>query len=119
MVLPYTKLDARTKANPPPACRIELLVRSGELSVAVTARSTRSKVDRETDPDELALNWIPPHGNGEAVLFAVKVIAFAEGPSAFSPPSTKRGTPGSNFTVVPGIIVRRPQGRNVPGPLAT
>src|SRR3989454_11351298 len=113
MVLPYTKLDDGTKANPPPACRIELLVRSGELSVAVTARSTRSKVDRETDPDELALNWIPPHGTGEAVLFAVNVIALAEVPSAFSRPSTKRWTPGSKLTLRPGTIGRLPAGPNL------
>src|SRR2546426_4326465 len=113
MVLPYTKLDDGTKANPPPACRIELLVRSGELSVAVTARSTRSKVDRETDPDELALNWIPPHGDGEAVLFAVNVIALAAVASALCPPSPNRWAPGSNITVVPGIILRLPQGRHV------
>src|SRR2546422_11766405 len=100
MVLPYTKRDDRTKANPTPACRIELLVRSGELSVAVTARSTRSKVDRETDPDELALNWIPPHGNGEAALFSGKMISFAAGPSGFQRPPAPRGTARPDFALV-------------------
>src|SRR2546429_7689830 len=95
MVLLYTKLDDGTKAKPTPAWRTVLRVTSGELSVAVRARSTRSNVDHETDPDELALNWIPPHGNGEAGLFAVNAIPFAEGPAAASPPSTKRMTPRS------------------------
>src|SRR2546425_13162200 len=97
IVLLDTQLDDRTKAKPTPAWRIVLLVTPGELSVAVTARSTRSNIDRETDPDELALNWIPPQGN--AVLFAVNVIALAEVPSAVSRPSTNRWTPESNFTV--------------------
>jgi len=114
-----TKLEDRTKPKPSPAERIVLLMTFGELSVAVTARSTRSNVDQETDPDELALNWTPPQGNGEAVLFAVNVIAFAEVPSAVSRPSTNKWTPGSNFTVVPGMIVRLPEGRIVTGPVAT
>src|SRR2546427_11409008 len=84
---------------------ILLLMMSGELSVAEIARSTRSNVDQETEPDELALNWMPPHGVRDDV-FAAKVIGFAGGPSAFSCPSTKRCTPGSNLTVVPGMIVR-------------
>src|SRR2546426_1249138 len=117
IVLLDTKLDDRTKPKPTPAWRIVLLVTPGELSVAVTARSTRSNVDQETEPDELALNWIPPQGN--AVLFAVNVIALAEVPSAVSRPSTNRSTPGSNFTVVPGMIVRLPEGRIVTGPVAT
>src|SRR3989442_13674724 len=81
-----------------------LLMMSGELSVAEIARSTRSNVDQETEPDELALNWMPPHG-GKDEVFAAKVIGFAEVPSAFSCPSTKRRTPGANFTVVPGTTV--------------
>src|SRR2546426_12533333 len=101
IVLLDTQLDDRTKAKPTPAWRIVLLVRPGELSVAVTARSTRSNVDHETDPNELALNWIPPHGNGEAVLFAGNMIALAEEPPAASRPATQRGRPGSNFPVVP------------------
>src|SRR2546425_1425531 len=119
IVLLVRMLDDRTKAKPTPAWRIVLLVRFGELSVAVTARSARSNVDQDTDPDELALNWIPPQGNGEAVLFTVNVIALAEVPSAVSRPSTNRWTPGSNFTVVPGMIVRLPEGRIVTGPVAT
>src|SRR5438128_1076550 len=119
IVLLVTELEDRTKAKPTPACRIVLLVTSGELSVAVIARSTRSNVDQETDPDELALNWIPPHGNGEPELFAVNVIAFAEVQSAVSRPSTNRWTPGSNLTVVPGMMVRLPEGRIVMGPVAT
>src|SRR2546425_12025677 len=98
IVLLVRMLDDRTKAKPTPAWRIVLLVTPGELSVAVTARSTRSNVDHETDPNELALNWIPPHGNGEAVLFAVKGIALAQGPAAGSPPSTDRGEPASQLT---------------------
>src|SRR2546429_6662130 len=119
MVLLYTKLDDRTKANPPPAWRTVLRVTSGELSVAVRARSTRSNVDHETDPDELALNWIPPHGNGEAVLFAGNVIAFAEVPSAVSRPSTNRWAAGSNLTLVPRTMGRLAPGRIVMGHLAT
>src|SRR2546422_8615967 len=111
IVLHVRMLDDRTKAKPTPAWRIVLLVRPRELSVAVTARSTRSNVDHETDPNELALNWIPPHGNGEAVVVAGDVVALAEVPSAASRPATKRGTPRSDFTVVPGIIVRLPAGR--------
>ena len=56
IVLLDTKLEDRTKAKPTPAWRIVLLMMFGELSVAVIARSARSKVDQETDPDELALN---------------------------------------------------------------
>src|SRR3989475_6623280 len=58
IVLLDTKLDDRTKPKPTPAWRIVLLVTPGELSVAVTARSTRSNIDRETAPTELALTWI-------------------------------------------------------------
>src|SRR5436309_14664876 len=112
IVLLVTELEDRTKAKPTPACRIVLLVTSGELSVAVIARSTRSNVDQETDPAELALNWIPPQGNGQPVLFAVNVIALAELPSAVSRPSTKRWTPGSNFTSVPGMMVTVAEGRS-------
>src|SRR3989449_8618044 len=110
IVLHVRMLDDRTKAKPTPAWRIVLLVRPGELSVAVTARSTRSNVDHETDPNELALNWIPPHGNGEAVLFAGNVIALAEGPSGVGPPSTNKGAPGTNFPARPGTILRAPAG---------
>src|SRR3989441_7730222 len=110
IVLLDTQLDDRTKAKPTPAWRIVLLVTPGELSVAVTARSTRSNVDHETDPNELALNWIPPHGNGEAVLFAGDVIALGQVPSAVSPPSTHRGTPASQFTVLPRLISGLPPG---------
>src|SRR5712692_4029317 len=113
IVLLDTKLEDRTKAKPTPAWRTVLLVTTGELSVAVIARSTRLNVDHETDPAELALNWIPPQGNGEPVLFAVNVIAFAGVPLAVSRPSTKRWTPGSNITLVPGMIVRLPEGRIV------
>ena len=118
IVLLVTELEDRTKAKPTPACRIVLLVTSGELSVAVIARSTRSNVDQETDPDELALNWIPPHGNGEPELFAANVIGCAEVPSAASLPSTNKWTLGSNFTFVPGMIVRLPEGRIVTAPVA-
>src|SRR3989454_7061880 len=111
IVLPDTKLDDRTKPKPTPAWRIVLLVTPGELSVAVTARSTRSNVDRETDPDELALNWIPPHGNGEAVLFAVEVVAFGAGPSALSRPPPERGEPRANFPPRPRRNPARPPGR--------
>src|SRR2546427_13221481 len=93
-----------------------LLVRFGELSVAVTARSTRSKVDQETDPDELALNWIPPHVNGELVPLKVNVMGLAAVPAAMSRPSMKRCTPESNFTVVPGVIVNVRGARTVTGP---
>src|SRR2546428_3580427 len=96
---------------------ILLLMMSGELSVAEIARSTRSNVDQETEPDELALNWMPPHGVREDV-FAAKVIGFAGVPSAFSCPSTKRGTPGSNLTAVAGMIVRLQGPLIVPTPVA-
>src|SRR5256712_14140056 len=119
IVLLDTQLDDRTKAKPTPAWRIVLLVTPGERSVAVPAQSPRRNVDHETDPTELALNWIPPHGNGEAVLFAVNVIAFAEGPSAPSRPLTNRWRPGSNLTALPRMMVKPPQGRIVMGPRAT
>ena len=106
IVLLETTLNDRRNTNPAPAWMTLLLMISGELSVAEIARSTRSNVDQETEPDELALNWMPAHGNTDAVLFGAKVIGFAEVPSAFHRPSTKRWTPGSNFTVVPGMIVR-------------
>ncbi len=61
-----------------------LLMISGELSVAEIARSTRSNVDQDTEPDELALNWMPPHGKTDPVLFGAKAIGFAGVPSAFS-----------------------------------
>src|SRR2546430_17615637 len=102
MVLPYTKVDDGTKAKPTPACRIELLVRSGELSVAVTARSTRSKVDRETDPDELALNWIPPHGTGEAGLVAGRGTAFGGAAAGLSRPPADRRERASKLHPPPG-----------------
>src|SRR5207245_2601933 len=69
-----------------------LLVTFGELSVAVTARSTRSKVDQETDPDELALNWIPPQVNGELVPLKVNVMGLAAVPAAMRRPSRTTAT---------------------------
>src|SRR5438309_264894 len=48
---------------------------------------------------------MPPHGVRDDV-FAAKVIGFAGVPPAFSCPSTKWWTRGSNLTVVPGMIVR-------------
>src|SRR2546422_11542890 len=96
---------------------ILLLMMSGELSVAEIARSTRSNVDQETEPDELALNWMPPHGVRDDV-FAAKVIGFARVPSTFSFPSTKRSTPGSNLTVVPVMIVRAQRALIVTAPVA-
>src|SRR5256885_11502170 len=119
IVLLDTQLDDRTKAKPTPAWRILLLVRPGELSVAVTARSTRSNVDHETDPNEVALNWIPPHGNGEAVLFAGKRIAFGRGPAAASRPAANKGIPRAELTRRPGRIGELPRGRSVSGPRAT
>jgi len=95
-----------------------LLVMDGELSEAVIARSTRSNVDQDTDPDELALNWIPAHGNGEAVLFAVNVIRFEGWPFATRAPSTKRWTPGSNLTVTPAMIVKVAGARTVTAAVA-
>ena len=80
IVLLETKLDDRRNTKPAPAWMTLLLMMSGELSVAEIARSARSNVDQETEPDELALNWMPPHGNTEAVLFAVlgsKSLPFA------------------------------------------
>src|SRR5207245_8214767 len=87
MTLLETKAVDRTRTNPTPAWRTVLLEIEGELTVAVTARSTRSKVDHEIEPEELALNWMPPHGIGEPVLFAVKIIALVAVPSATSEPS--------------------------------
>src|SRR5712691_10600945 len=118
IVLLETTLNDRRNTNPAPAWMTLLLMISGELSVAEIARSTRSNVDQETEPDELALNWMPAHGNTDAVLFGAKVIGFTEVPSAFSCPSTKRWTPGSNFTVVPGMIVRVQGARIVTAPVA-
>src|SRR5437867_11756499 len=69
IVLLDTQLDDRPKAKPTPAWRIVLLVRPGELSVAGTARATRANVEHDTDPNELPLNRILPHGNGEQGFF--------------------------------------------------
>src|SRR2546428_3537816 len=110
-----TKLEDRTKPKPSPAERIVLLMTFGELSVAVTARSTRSNVDQETDPDELALNWTPPQGNGEAVFFPGNVSAFPEGPSAVWRPFPKNREPRSDFTRLPGLSLRAPAGPIVYG----
>src|SRR5256712_14114163 len=104
MTLLETKAVDRTRTNPTPAWRTVLLEIEGELTVAVIARSTRSKVDHEIEPEELALNWMPPHGIGEPVLFAVKMIALVAVPSATSEPSMYRWTPESNLTVVPGRL---------------
>src|SRR5256885_13794693 len=95
IVLLDTQLDDRTKAKPTPAWRILLLVRPGELSVAVTARSTRSNVDHETDPNEVALNWIPPHGNGEAGVFPGDGLRFCREASGRRRPARRRGAPGA------------------------
>src|SRR6266508_212479 len=102
-----------------PAWMIVLSCRDGELESAVTARSTRSNVDQETKPDELALNCTPPHGNTEAVLFAPNVMSFAEVPSATRDPSTNRCVPGSNLTVVPGRIVSVAGARTVTSRITT
>src|SRR5713101_6351101 len=56
IVLLETTLNDRRNTNPAPAWMTLLLMISGELSVAEIARSTRSNVDQETEPDELALN---------------------------------------------------------------
>src|SRR2546428_5364887 len=101
MTLLETKAVDRTRTKPTPASRTVLLEIEGELTVAVTARSTRSKVDHEIEPEELALNWMPPHGIGEPVLFAVKMIALVAVPSATSEPPLLRGTPESNFIARP------------------
>src|SRR6266581_6829847 len=105
IVLCETSLPEERRAKPMPAWMITLSCRDGELEKAVTARSARSNVDQETEPDELALNWTPAHGNGEAVLFAPNVMGFPDVPSARSVPSTNRCMSGSNLTVVPGRIV--------------
>src|SRR2546427_8363553 len=105
IVLCKTSLPEDTRANPMPAWITVLSCRDGELESAVTARSARSKEDQETEPDELALNWTPAHGNTEAVLFGPNVMSFEDVPSATREPSTNRCVPGSNLTVVPGRIV--------------
>src|SRR3989454_6298348 len=119
MTLLVTKAVDRTRTKPAPAWRIVLLESESELAVAVTARSTRSKVDHEIEPEELALNWMPPHVIGEPVLFAVKMIALEAVPSATSEPSMKRWTPGSNLTVVPGRMVSVAGARTVTWYVAT
>src|SRR2546428_13642030 len=100
-----TKAVDRTRTKPTPAWRTVLLEIEGELTVAVTARSTRSKVDHEIEPEELALNWMPPHGIGEPVLFAVKIIELLAVPSATSQPSMSQWTPETNLTLHPGRLV--------------
>src|SRR6266581_6458245 len=105
IVLCETSLPDDTMAKPMPAWRIVLSCRDGELESAVTALSARSKEDQETEPDELALNWTPAHGDTEAVLFGPNVMSFPDVPSATREPSTNRCVPGSNLTVVPGRIV--------------
>src|SRR6266540_7046990 len=105
IVLCVTSLLEETRAKPMPAWMIVLSCKDGELESEVTARSARSNVDQETEPDELALNWTPAHGNTEAVLFGPKVMSFPDVPSATREPSTNRCMPGSNLTVVPGWIV--------------
>src|SRR2546427_10399786 len=92
-----TKAVDRTRTNPTPAWRTVLLEIETELTVAVTARSTRSKVDHEIEPEELALNWMPPHGVGEAVLFAVKVTGLVAVPSRTRDASMSRWSPGADF----------------------
>src|SRR3989442_12251432 len=119
MTLLVTKAVDRTRTKPAPAWRIVLLESESELAVAVTARSPRSKVDHEIEPEELALNWMPPHVIGEPVLFAVKMIALEAVPSATSEPSMKRWTPGSNLTVVPGRRVSVAGARTVTWYVAT
>jgi len=72
----------------------------------VTARSVRLKVDQETEPVALALNWTPPQGpTATPVLFAANVIRPPELPSARKVPRTYRWTLGSAKTLVPGRIV--------------
>src|SRR6266705_4729674 len=105
IVLCETSLPEDTRANPMPAWMTVLSCKDGELESAVTARSARSNVDQETEPDELALNCTPAHGNTAAVLFAPNVMGFPDVPSARSVPSTNRCMSGSNLTVAPGRIV--------------
>src|SRR3972149_3765492 len=97
----------RTNRSPWFAHRTKLLVTIGELAIAVTARSMRSKTDQETDPVELELNWIPIGGGNPAiVLFARDRISVPGNPFAPSAPPPKRGRRGSIRTVVFGMIVR-------------
>ena len=64
ITLSLTMAFERTKRKAMPADRTVLNVRLGELSIAATARSPRSKVDQLMEPPELALNWTPYQGIG-------------------------------------------------------
>src|SRR6266571_4648851 len=119
IVLCETSLPEDTRANPMPAWMTVLSSKDGELESAVTARSARSNVDQETEPDELELNCTPAHGNTEAVLFGPNVMSFADVPSATRAPSTNRCVPGSNLTVVPGRIVSVAGDRTVTSRITT
>src|SRR6266568_3854873 len=119
IVLCETSLPDDKRANPMPAWMTVLSCRDGELESAVTARSARSNVDQETEPDELELNWTPAHGNTEAVLFGPNVMSFEDVPSATREPLTNRCVPGSNLTVVPGWIVSFAGARTVTSRITT
>ena len=98
-MLPTTVDADRRRANPSPPLRTTFDARNGELSIAVTARSARSKVDHVMDPIELPLNWTPIQGSERAVPLDWKVI------SAAGCPSGNRGTfPSASFLIVPFSI---------------
>src|SRR2546429_399460 len=63
------------RANATPAVRTLFPLRTGELSIAVTARSGRSTEGHVTDPTELALNWNPIQGQGRTLAFAWNTIS--------------------------------------------
>ena len=89
------------------------LFTTGELSVAMTARSQLSNMDRVTEPVALALNAIPYHGMFSTLEFGRKLIGSPAAPFAVREPSMNRAMPASNRTVVPGRIVRVTPGRTV------
>ena len=107
-------IDAdRMRANPSPAVRTTFDARNGELSIAVTARSARSKVDHVMDPVELPLNWTPIQGSERTVPFDWKMISEFGWPFATRVPSTNRPIDGWKRTVVFGRIVRVTRGATV------
>src|SRR2546428_13802138 len=106
MTLSVTVEEDRTRANPTPAVRTVFDIKSGELSIAVTARSGRSNEDHVTDPKEVPLNWIPIQGQGRTDAFSWNTISAPARPFAARFPSTNSPTRRSHRSVGFGVTVR-------------
>src|SRR5437867_8151107 len=113
IVLSVTVAEDRWRPIPKFAVVIVFHVKLGELSMAMSGRSKRSKVLQETEPVDEALNCTPTGGKRETVLFATHAIGFTEVPSATRRPSTNSVREGSTRICVPGMIVSVTPGRTV------